>query len=163
MNTAALDECADACGQVDGATLDETTCTIKFNSTGKIVGDYFAITLTVEDFYSASNSTALSSVPVQFLINIIAPPICPSKPVIESTLSSCTVVQASVSFNFTLTIKQGCSGTVIVDYFRIPPLNMFVSEITQVGSSNVWTVTEMWTPIVDQIGSQVYCAVATDK
>ena len=163
QNTATFDECAGACGQIVGTTLDATTCTIKFNTTGKIVGDYFAVTLMVEDFYSASDTIALSSVPIQFLIQIIGTPTCPSKPVIESNLSDCTAIEVGIPFNFTVTIKQGCSGTTIIDYFRTPPLNMYKSELTQVGSSNIWTITEMWTPESTQVGSQAYCAQATDR
>lgn len=105
----------------------------------------------------------MSSVPIQFLITIVSTPVCPKKPVIESTLSECTVIEVGVSFTITLEIKQGCPGTVIVDYFRSPPNNMFKSGLTQIGSSNIWTITEMWIPTSDQIGSQVYCALATDK
>ena len=163
QNTSALDECADACGQIVGITLDATTCTIEFNATGKKVGDYFPVNLIAEDFYSQSNTIALSSVPIQFLIQIIKTPTCLSKPVIESNLSDCTAIEVGIPFNFTVTIKQGCSGTTIIDYFRTPPLNMYKSELTQVGSSNIWTITEMWTPESTQVGSQAYCAQATDK
>lgn len=105
----------------------------------------------------------MSSVPLQFIITIVNTPTCPNKPVINSTLPSCKVIQVGIPFNFTLTITQGCPGTSIIDHFRMPPINMFKGPLTQVGSTNIWTITETWIPTDQQIGSQVYCAVATDR
>ena len=158
-----LDECGDICGIVPGSILDTENCTLTFNSTGRVVGDFYAIALMVEDFYTELTSTPFSSVPIQFLIEIVAPPVCPLKPIITSNLSPCTPIQVGVLFSFKLTITQGCSGTKINDFFRMPPLNMYKGTITQIGWSNVWTVTETWIPTVDQLGSQVYCAIATDR
>jgi hypothetical protein len=158
-----LDECNAACGEIAGSTLDKDNCTLTFDSTGKIVGNYYAVTLMIEDFYTASTTTPFSSIPIQFLIEIVATPICPLKPTINSNLSSCTPIQVGIQFNITILITQGCSGTTIVDFVRMPPLNMYKGELTQVGSSNVWTITETWIPTSDQIGSQAYCAIAIDR
>jgi hypothetical protein len=51
----------------------------------------------------------------------------------------------------------------MTDVFTMPPLYMYKGNITQVGTSNVWTITETWTPQISQVGSQVYCAIATDR
>jgi hypothetical protein len=72
--TSKLDECLDICGIIPGGTLNSDNCTLIFNSTGKTVGDYYAVALMVEDFLNASINTSLSSVPIQFLIEIDAPP-----------------------------------------------------------------------------------------
>jgi hypothetical protein len=136
---------------------------VTFNSTGKVVGDYYAVALMIEDFYTESSYTPFSSVPIQFLIQIVATPVCPLKPTISSNLSSCTAIEVGIQFNITILIEEGCSGTTIDDYFRMPPLYMYKDGLTQVGSSNIWTITETWTPTNAQIGSQVYCAVATDR
>lgn len=161
--TSALDECADACGEIAGSTLYHDNCTLSFDSTGKQVGDYFAVTLMVEDFYTESTTTPFSSIPIQFLIQIVAAPLCPLKPTISSNLSVCTPIEVGIQLNITILITQGCPGTTIDDFFRMPPLNMYKSGLAQVGTSNVWTITEIWTPTSDQIGSQAYCAIATDR
>ncbi len=117
----------------------------------------------VEDFDNYSNITALSSVAIQFLIQIIATPACFSKPIISSNLSTDTILTVGQLFTFTVTIEIGCSGTTIVDYFRTPPLNMQKSDITFDAKNYLYLVTETWTPTSDQVGSQTYCAMATDR
>ncbi|CAM2704274.1 unnamed protein product [Rotaria socialis] len=44
----------------------------------------------------------------------------------------------------------------------MPPLCMIKGSIVAV-ASNKWTITETWIPTTMQLGSQVYCAVATDN
>ncbi|CAF3521194.1 unnamed protein product [Rotaria sp. Silwood1] len=163
QNTTSLDECGDVCGIAPGSTLNSNDCTLLFDSTGTIVGQYYPITLMVEDFYTASSYSPFSSIPLQFLIKIVSTSNCFIKPTLSSNLSNCTAISVGVQFNFTLTIQQGCSNTTIVDIFRTPPVYMYKSDLTQIGSTNIWIATESWIPTVDQIGSQVYCAMATDS
>lgn len=163
QNTSTFDECGDICGEVPGIILDTENCTLVVNTTGKQVGDVYAVALMVEDFYNYSSNTALSSIPVQFLIEIIATPTCFSKPIISSNLSTDTILTVGQLFTFTVTIDINCTGTTIVDYFRNPPLNMQKSNITFDATNNLYLVTETWTPTSDQTGSQSYCAVATDR
>ncbi|CAF3515760.1 unnamed protein product [Adineta steineri] len=163
QKTAALDECGDVCQMAPGSTLDNDDCVLTYNSTGKTVGQYYAVTLMVEDYYDSSTPTPFSSVPVQFLIHIVSATACPLQPTISSNLSDCSPIQVGVQFTFTLTIVQGCPGTTLQDVYTMPPLYMYKGSITQVGSTSVWTVTETWVPDELQLGSQVYCAVATDS
>ncbi|CAF4179147.1 unnamed protein product, partial [Adineta steineri] len=161
--TSSFDECFSVCQPVSSATLDHDDCVLTFNSTGTKVGEYYAIALMIEDFATLSTPTPFSSVPLQFLITIVSTPVCPLKPTISSTLSPCTAIEVGVQFNYTLSISQGCAGTTVKDLFTMPPLYMYKGNITRVGTTNVWTVTETWTPEISQIGSQVYCALATDS
>ena len=163
QKNSSFDECGGVCGAAQGSILNNDDCTLTFDSTGKLIGSYYPIALMVEDFYTKSSSTPMSSVPIQCLIKIIAQPSCLSKPMISSNLSKCTNIQVGIQFNFTLTIAQGCSGTTINDFFRMPPLYMYKGPLTQVGSSNLWTITETWIPTANQGGSQVYCSIATDR
>jgi len=160
--TSDLDECADVCYAAPGAILNEETCTLTFNSTGKTVGDYFAVTLMVEDYYNSTTEIPYSRVPVQFLIYIAAATACSTKPVITSSLPECSPIEVGVPFNFSLIITQGCSGTTVTDVFTMPPANVFKTSFTRNGTSNIWILTSTWTPISLQLGPQVYCAVATD-
>ena len=162
QNTSQLDECGDVCQMAPGSTLDNDNCMLTFNSTGKTVGQYYAVTLMVEDFLDPNTYTPFSKVPIQFLIHIVASPACPLKPTISTNLSDCTAIQVGVSFSFTLTIDQGCPGTTLKDVFTMPPLYMYKQGIVSVSSTR-WTVTETWIPDQLQLGSQVFCAVATDR
>ena len=74
-------------------------------------------------------------------------------------MSIYTGIEVGIPLTFTLKIKQGGTNTTIDDFYRMASLYMYKSGITQVG----WTVTETWIPTVEQIGSEVYCAVATDR
>lgn len=162
-STSNLDECGDVCQTAPGSTLDGDNCILTFNSTGKNVGDYFAVTLMVEDFYNSTTETAYSRVPIQFLICIVNSTACTSKPTISSNLPACSPVEVGTLFNFSLTIIQGCPGTTVTDVFTSPPQNMFKVSFTQNGTNNIWILSETWTPTNLQLGSQVYCAVATDR
>jgi len=117
----------------------------------------------IGDYYNESSVTPFSNVSAQFLIQIIATPTCLSKPIISSNVSTNTIVTVENSFQFTVTIQSDCPGTSIIDFFRTPPVNMYKSNITFDAINNVSIVTETWIPTSDQIGSQVYCAVATDR
>ncbi|CAF0742776.1 unnamed protein product [Adineta steineri] len=161
--TSKLDECGDVCGTILGSTLSSSTCTLTFNSTGKTVGIVYAAALMVEDFANASTNTSLSSVPIQFLIQIVGESLCSLKPTISLNLSDCMAIQVGIQFNFTVTIVQGCSNTSISELVTVSPLYMYKSNMTRVGSSDMWTVTQTWIPTNQQIGSQVYCAVAIDS
>lgn len=162
-NTSIFDECGDVCGVIPGSILDAENCTLIFNSTGKIVGDFYAVALMVGDYYNESSDTSFSNISVQFLIEIIDTPTCSSKPIISSNISKNTIVTVGNTFQFTVIIQSDCPGTSIIDYFRTPPLNMYKSNITFDPTNNASLVTETWIPTNDQTGSQVYCAMATDR
>ncbi|CAF1402365.1 unnamed protein product [Adineta ricciae] len=162
-NTSTINECGSICDSLPGGTIDTNNCILTFNSTGKVIGTYYAAAMMVEDFSDSSSTTPFSSVPIQFLIQIVGTPVCPLKPTIEMNLANCTAVEVGVQFNFALNITIGCSGTTITDVNTNPPLYMYKGTLTRIGSTTVWTISETWIPTSDQLGSQVYCAIATDS
>ncbi|CAF1015239.1 unnamed protein product [Adineta ricciae] len=162
-NDSIFDECGDICGEIPGSILYEENCTLVFDSTGKSSGDYYAIALMVEDFYNDSNSTALSSISIQFLIHIINESSCDFKPIIALNSSINSTLEVGTNYSFTFTISTNCSNVSIVDYFRSPLLNVIKSNLTFDSIDDVWTITEIWMPTVEQIGLQIYCAVAIDS
>jgi hypothetical protein len=117
----------------------------------------------VEDFDNSTSDTALSRVPIQFLIYIVNQTDCTSKPTISSTLPACSPIEVGTAFNFSLTIVQGCPGTTVTDVYTMPPQNVYKVSFAQNATDNVWILAETWTPTSLQLGSQVYCAVATDR
>jgi hypothetical protein len=81
-----VDECGSAgvCPlAIPNAQLTGSNCTLSFTLAASQVNQYFAIALQVEDFYSSSSTTPMSSVPVQFLFYAVAAPgACSVRPVI---------------------------------------------------------------------------------
>ena len=128
-----------------------------------MVGDFYGVALIVEDFTHHSLHTPLSQVSLQFLVEIIDTPSCLSKPTVSSNLSGNTRVQVGNQFQFTVIIQAGCSSKTIREFFRVSPLFMYKSNLTQYGSANKSMVIETWIPTMEQIGSQMYCATAIDK
>ena len=163
QNTSTLDECGDICGVVPGSVLKNNSCTLTFTSTGMTVGNFYAVALTIEDFANASSTTPLSSVPVQFLVEIVSSPSCLSKTTIASNVTAGTRVLRGYPFQFTLFIQTHCPGVTISNLFRMSPLEMYKSDLTYDNTTNTSMITENWTPTTDQVGPQMYCAVAMDR
>ena len=65
-NSNGRDECATACAPTlpSGYTLISNNCTLVFNLN---LQGYYGIALQIEDFYTSSSLTPMSSVPIQFL------------------------------------------------------------------------------------------------
>lgn len=77
-----IDECGSTgvCQtSIPGVYLSGSNCTLVFTLASSQVGQYYAVALQIEDFYSSSSTTPMSSVPIQFLFYAVAAP------------SSCTV------------------------------------------------------------------------
>ena len=74
-------ECAAVCSGVPGAVLYQNNCTLVFTLTQNAM--YAAVALQIEDYYSSSSSTPMSSIPLQFLFyGYTAPGGCSTPPVI---------------------------------------------------------------------------------
>jgi hypothetical protein len=81
-NTNNYDECGSVCAPSipAGYTLFGNNCTLVYMLA---VADYYAIALQIEDFYTSSSTTPMSSVPIQFLFyGRPAPATCSSAPLI---------------------------------------------------------------------------------
>lgn len=108
----------------------------------------------------------MSSVPVQFLIYVLANLSCYEVPVILP-FNDCLEVQVGTSINLTLYVLNHCNTT----NSRI--VDMYVSmEISGVNISRLFNsttnaslsyITLHWTPQSNQIGSQQFCAAAYTK
>ena len=48
----------------------QNKCTLTYNANGKL--GFYAVAIQVEDFFNASSTVAMSSVPVQFLVEVIS-------------------------------------------------------------------------------------------
>jgi len=108
----------------------------------------------------------MSSVPVQFLIYVVPTPNCSQPPMILP-LTDCLEVQVNETVTFTLYIMDFCNNTIstITDLIPATSINdMQVSDLVNSTTNTSLTyVTLTWTPQIDQLGSQQFCAVAYTK
>ncbi|CAF0885109.1 unnamed protein product [Didymodactylos carnosus] len=156
-----IDECGSVCSAVPGATLNgNSTCTLTF--TGTSVG-YYAAALQVEDFYmSTSNiSSPLSSVPAQFLINVINITCWPTIIGLQQNGAMIYVLVNTLVIE-TVIAETGCLGTTITDFLETSPSGMITSSVTQNPlNSSLYSITLNWIPTT--LGSQVFCCAALES
>lgn len=108
----------------------------------------------------------MSSVPVQFLINVLPTPTCVQEPVFIP-LTGCLEVQVNVPVTFTLFIMSYCNRTISIVNTFFATLTIDFMNISNLVNSTTNTslvyVTLNWTPQISQIGSRDLCAVAYTK
>jgi hypothetical protein len=109
----------------------------------------------------------MSSVPLQFLIYVYATPSCTLKPLLISNLNSGSCLGAQVGVNFTmiLTAINRCgSGQVINDIATLSfPIIIKSALVQDATNTSLWSMKVTWMPTVNQVGSEVFCAVAVNK
>ena len=109
----------------------------------------------------------MSSVPIQFLVYVYAVPSCTLKPILTSDLNNddCQAAGVGVNFTMTLTAINRCgSGRTITDIATLSFPIIIKSALTQDPSNaSLWSLTVAWQPTMRQVGSQVLCAVASDR
>ena len=105
----------------------------------------------------------MSSVPVQLLIYVQAPPYCPTPPVIVP-INGCLEVQVGVPITLNLYAKNMCdpSISVLADIIASSGINGMSSSALRNASANgtLSYVTYSWTPQASQVGLQQLCATA---
>jgi hypothetical protein len=117
----------------------------------------------VEDFINTTSTTPMSSVPVQFLISVIAEPNCTEAPVIIP-LTGCLEVSVGVLETIDIYALNLCDSNItgFADIFLVYSSDgMQLSNLT--GSStnaSLFYKTLTWTPQANQIGPQQMCLVA---
>ncbi|CAF0808852.1 unnamed protein product [Adineta steineri] len=163
-----VDECADAC---PSNSLPNDTVIVSSNCTLFITGikadDWYAVAIQIEDFADLNSTTPLSSVPVQFLINVYASPKCLVAPILDGSSNQTGIyesVQVGQLHSMTLYAINYCTlySVTIKDIATLSFPIVIKSNITQI-SSLLYSVTLTWTPTESQVGSQILCAVAIDS
>lgn len=156
----AIDECGGICypkATPSGTTL--SNCTVSL--TGLVAGAWYAISVQVEDFINSTSMEPMSSVPVQFLIQVLPAPQCSSPPIL-SLSEMCMEVQVGVSISFDILAINQCGSNIIVADIvvavNIP--GILPGNITQAPDESYATVGYTWTPLSSQLGPQTFCTVA---
>ena len=111
----------------------------------------------------ATSTTAMSSVPVQFLIYVLDQPACGLAPIIIP-LKRCLDAQVGVPINFNISAMTLCNPNVSdIDTIVVPSAPTGVNGSDTIGSTSnasVSYITITWTPLASQVGPQQLCFVA---
>ncbi|CAF0820992.1 unnamed protein product [Adineta steineri] len=158
------DECSGVCNGIPLATnLIQDNCTLVFSLAN--AGQYAAAALQIEDYYSSSSTTPMSSVPIQFLFYGYAAPTgsCTTPPAIIGNRPNRACIGTPIGSNVTeyIIIQVYCPGHAIVDLVSGAPTGMKKSAIIN-SSPNVYEIILSWIPVADQYGPQSFCAGAID-
>ena len=102
------DECYDVCNGVPGAVLFEENCTLVF--TLATTNLYYAVAMQIEDYYNASYTTPMSSVPLQFLFyGYTEPTGCKTPPVIIGNRPNRGIIISALHLVFCQVYFDHCS------------------------------------------------------
>ncbi|VDI76155.1 Hypothetical predicted protein, partial [Mytilus galloprovincialis] len=156
-------ECDSVCKKLSYSVLNKEKCILTYNATGTT--GMYAVALQIEDFATEQALNALSSIPIQFLINVTvhnSTESCSIKPVFENLHEINSVVEIPVHITY--------HQTIIAKGFRISEINvtspkeMIKSELLSYGIAiDRWYVNVTWTPDEKDIGNHAVCFTAFDS
>ncbi|XP_076070870.1 uncharacterized protein LOC143042458 isoform X2 [Mytilus galloprovincialis] len=151
------DECGSVCYILRNSVLDPSNCILYINAiptTG-----LYAVALQLEDFGKQQDTIALSSVPLQFIVNVVdSTNPCENKPRIEIPV---IVIPSYSMYHQTITARS--TGSQIAEVNIVSPVGFIKSELLRYGSSNDrWYVNVTWTPTNEDIGIHIFCYTAID-
>ncbi|CAF4028879.1 unnamed protein product, partial [Adineta steineri] len=160
-----VDECGGIClGLPVSTVLIGSNCTLSF--TLPTANLYYACALQIEDYFSSTSTTPMSSVPIQFLFYAYNPSAgaCAQRPSIIGARPNraCIGVPYGAQLNETIIAQTYCPSQTIVDFVTSSSIGMTHSNISN-PSSGIWIMTVTWTPLVSQFGPQSICAGAIDN
>ncbi|CAF4111011.1 unnamed protein product [Rotaria magnacalcarata] len=143
-----VDECGGVCppSSLPAGTSIYPNCTILI--TGQIVDDWLAVALTVNP---------LSSVPVQFFVQVVSQASCTSSPTIigKSPQQSCTLILFGQTFVSQLILINNCGSNVtIIDMTTLAFPGMVRESSTQLNTTTYYSDLSR-TPASAQLGYQV--------
>ncbi|CAF1517940.1 unnamed protein product, partial [Adineta ricciae] len=119
----------------------------------------------IEDYYSASSTTPMSSVPLQFLFyGYPTPSGCSIPPTIIGNRPNRACIGTPIGSNVTeyVVVQTYCPGQTIVNFVSSSPIGMKKSAILN-PSPNIYHLILSWIPTADQYGPQPFCAGAVDN
>ena len=114
---------------------------------------------------NGTSTTAMSSVPVQFLIHVLPIPTCTVPPLILP-LTDCFEVQVGQSITFTLTAMDRCNTTAtITDILLVQTVSGLTGStvVNSTTNSSLASAIFTWTPRATQVGVQQLCFTAFNK
>ena len=119
---------------------------------------------------SSTDTTPLSSVPVQFVVRVRAFPSspCTSRPELvgDTPLNgSYFEVPFNTSWNATVIarVSDSSTATSITEFVTASPLGMRKSNLVQCENPGEWQMNVTWTPFEFQFGPNIFCYAAIDN
>ncbi|XP_072035471.1 uncharacterized protein [Amphiura filiformis] len=145
-------------------SLDPLTCTITFTSYD---GTLWGVAIYIEDFLSSDSTTPLSTVPLQFLIQVkaLSPGCTTTKPtLIAPSPAQGSIVTIYTEELFTVEIHgMPTSGdNPITNFATVSPRGMTRSTIMSGEGDNKY-ITINWTPEQTQEGPNIFCFSVSDE
>ena len=104
--------------------------------------------------------------PVQFLVYVYAQPACTQRPYLygDAPTGSCIGVEVGVPLTLLLIVENYCAGCGFTMQDIATQSFPIVIKSTIVQNTTIfWSVTLVWTPTADDVGSQILCSVAVDR
>jgi len=163
--SSSLGECSHVCMSIPGAHLDEDRCTVSYNATSAV--GVYAVAIQIDDFASATDVQPMSSVPVQFLVNVSRASVaCDARPVFVRPTEddgACIAVPPNTTYTGVLAARSSGADAHIVDVTTQSPSGMTKSHLMNGLGDGERHVNVTWTPTEAQAGTNLFCFVAVEN
>ena len=117
----------------------------------------------MEDFVSASSTTPMSAVPVQFIIKMVNSPTCSFLPEMVNSGQTCVTLKVNETYTSDLFAVNHCGSNVsIIDISSVSFTGMQQSTLQRMNSS-LYYKTLTWTPSSSQLGYHIMCSMALNR
>ncbi|XP_063416336.1 adhesion G protein-coupled receptor L3-like [Mytilus trossulus] len=142
--------------------LNKDMCVITYNST--VSTGFYVVALQIEDFAIGEAVNALSSIPLQFLIEVTfqnSSDSCEIKPVFETLHDTNSIIEIPVYTKYHQNIIA--RGFTISKIQVISQIQLTISELLMFGTSyERWYINVTWIPSPIYIGNHSICYTAFD-
>jgi len=160
-----LGECSDVCMTFPGAHLDEDNCIISYNATGAV--GMYAVAIQIDDFASPTDIQPISSVPLQFLVNVSHSSVaCDARPIFVPPTAddgTCIAIPPNSTYTGILVARSSGPDAHIVDIATQSPAGMKKSPLMSGPGEHEWHVNVTWRPTTSQAGTNLFCFVAFEN
>lgn len=163
---ASKSECAGVCRSFPNSFLDEKRCEISY--TAKNETGWYAVAIQIEDFSSINTTHALSSVSLQFLVNVFSSDKpCQDKPKFVMPTrqdGACVGIPINSTWTEQIIARSGEDGVKITEITTVSPPGLTTSSLEPyLSSDREWYVNATWTPKPSQTGANTFCYTASDS
>jgi hypothetical protein len=156
-------ECGDSCSRPPNVTLDETNCILKFNLPSTI--GFYALRLQIEDFESKTSLVAMSSVPLQFLVEaykLVNSSITPTFVSPTKADKTCVTITLGSTYTDVIVVDSNSINSSISEIQTISPPGLLKSDLYSFSNRpTIKYVNVTWTPT--KYGVYLFCFVAITK
>lgn len=154
-------ECGDSCNLATNVALDSKNCLLKFNLTRSI--GFYAIKLQIEDFATSNATEAISSIPLQFLVQAYAStqPCSREKPFfVDPTKKDkhCVGIPSATIYNDIIVAGSNDRLAQVSEIQTVSPPGMIKSQLNSIANSTLKYVNVTWNP--SSIGVSIFCFTA---